>query len=285
MPYRFSLVRFVPDPARGEYVNIGAIAGDEDNEDWGVRWISNYARARALDARGLLPAAKAFTATLDERLADLEPRSLDSELPTVAWLEGLACDMNNVIQISEPAPVVAESAEAALDLVFERLLVDPARATYRFRKKHQAQAAARKSYRSHHVPDTAVKARARVKSRAYDFEFDFVVHNGQAVQLVQCWSFELPNQAELTEQVKAWAWMAHEIRGNGGRLASEGGLNVPGDLDIAVVYIPPREAGDAAFGEAQSAFIELDVTAAEFDDAGDVGANAAQRLGVGGLAM
>ena len=28
MPYTYSLVRFVPDPARGEFVNIGAIAGD-----------------------------------------------------------------------------------------------------------------------------------------------------------------------------------------------------------------------------------------------------------------
>ena len=71
MSYKFSLIRFVPDPARGEFVNIGAIAGDEESEDWDVRWISNYTRARALDSAGLLSAAKAFTAKLDERVADL----------------------------------------------------------------------------------------------------------------------------------------------------------------------------------------------------------------------
>jgi hypothetical protein len=279
MAYKFSLIRFVPDTARGEFVNIGAIAGDDESEDWDVRWISNYARARALDSAGLLPAAKAFTATLDERVADLDRPSLGSDPPSMAWLGRLADEMNNVVQVSTPVPVAAESAEAALDLVFERLLVDPARTRYRFRKKHQAQAAARQAFRISNVPDSAVKPHARVSSGAFDFEFDFAVHNGKAVQLVQCWSFELPNQAELTEQVKAWAWMAHSIRGNGGSLTGEH-LEVPSDLDIAAVYIPPGESGAAAFEEAQSAFVELEVTAVEFDHASQVGASAAGRLAV-----
>lgn len=36
-------------------------------------------------------------------------------------------------------------------------------------------------------------------SGAYDGMFDFAVFNGRAVQLVQCWSFQLPNQADLAE--------------------------------------------------------------------------------------
>jgi len=279
MAYNFALIRFVPDPARGEFVNIGAVAGDEDAADWGVRWISNYTRANAMDSANLLPAAKAFTATLDDRFADVDTPRLDTDLPTIEWLERISAEMNNVVQVSEPAPVVADSAEAALDLVFERLLVDPARVTYRFRKKHQAQAAARRAYRANGVPAEAIKPRARVSSRAYEFEFDFAVHNGSAVQLVQCWSFELPNQAELTEQVKAWAWMAHEIRGNGGNLNSYG-VEVPNDIDIAAVYIPPMAGDNSAFGEAESAFDELGVSAAVYDAADVIGAEAAHRLGV-----
>ena len=225
----------------------------------------------------MLGAAKAFTATLDEKVADLDRPTFDADPPTTAWLGRLAADMNNIVQVSDPVPVVADSAEAALDLVFDRLLVDPARMTYRFRRKHQAQAAARQAYRASKVPDSAVKARAHVQSGAYDFEFDFVVHNGKAVQLVQCWSFELPNQAELMEQVKAWAWMAHAIRGDGGALTGEG-LDVPRDLDIAAIYIPPGEAGDAAYQEAQSAFAELAVNAVEFGQARQVGEAAAGRL-------
>ena len=35
MRFVYSLVRFVPDPARGEFVNVGAIAGSEESSDWG----------------------------------------------------------------------------------------------------------------------------------------------------------------------------------------------------------------------------------------------------------
>ena len=63
--------------------------------------------------------------------------------------------------------------------------------------------------------------------------------------------------------------------GNGG---SFGDLDVPRDLDIAAVYIPPGEAGDAAFHEAASAFDELSVTAVEFDHTQALGEAAASRL-------
>jgi len=278
MSYSFSLIRFVPDPGRGEFVNIGAIAGDEDADDWAVRWISNYKRARALDSHGFLPYAKAFTASLDEQIDDPEGLTFNSVRPSTAWLESLAQEMSNVIQVTDPAPVPAESAETALDLVFERLVVDPARVTYRFKKKHQAQAAARRAYREKKVPDSAVQAQSRVASRAYDFQFDFAVRNGEAVQLLQCWSFELPNQAELTEQVKAWAWMVHEVRSNGGYLIGEETIEVPAGLDIASIYIPPVDLASSAFAEAQSAFAELNVNAVGSDDAGQVGAEAAARL-------
>lgn len=280
MPYFFSLIRFVPDTARGEFVNIGAIAGDERTGDWAVRWISNYSRAIALDSSGALPAAKAFTAEFEARVMRLTQLSFEDEPPTLQWLAEMATEMNNIVQLSDPAPVAADSAEAALDRVFERLLVDLPRATYRFKKKNEAQAVVRRAYENHRVPGTAIKQRVTVESAGFDTSFDFAVHNGRAVQLVQCWSFELPNQEELAEQVKAWAWVTRHIRDRGGVLASEGGLVVPEDLDIGAIYIPPRDADSAAFEQAMSVFRELEITSATYDseEADVIGARAAVRL-------
>jgi hypothetical protein len=47
----YSVVRFVPDPARGEFVNVGAIVGSEESSEWGLRQIENPVRARAVDDR------------------------------------------------------------------------------------------------------------------------------------------------------------------------------------------------------------------------------------------
>jgi hypothetical protein len=277
MPYTYSLIRFVPDPARGEFVNIGAIAGDDDSVDWGVRWIANYTRAKALDTLGFLPAAKAWSAELDAKVAELDDLTLQAEFLNVEWLQRLGADMNNIIQLSQPAPVAAASAEDALDVVFDRMLVDPARTSQRYRKKTQAQAATINAYRAHNVPDDAVKSHVLVASGSWSFDFDFAVHNGHAVQLVQCWSFELPNQDELREKVKAWAWMAHEIRRSGGRL-TVADVDVPHNLDLGAVYIPPSQDSQA-FNEARSAFDELEVTAASFDDVSMIGQRAASALG------
>src|SRR5664279_1280824 len=66
--YFFSTVRFVPDPARGEFINLGAIAGDDESQDWALRQISNLKRANAIDSAGRLPAALDFIGRLEERL-------------------------------------------------------------------------------------------------------------------------------------------------------------------------------------------------------------------------
>src|SRR5215218_10174469 len=126
MSYRFSVIRFVPDPARGEFVNLGAIVGDEEAQDWDMRVISNYRRAKAIDPRGVLPDALSFVASLDEWVSSDEQLQLEGpEAPTVERLALLAQESRNIVQFTPPAPVVASSSEEALDLLFDNLILDP----------------------------------------------------------------------------------------------------------------------------------------------------------------
>lgn len=281
MSYRFSVIRFVPDPARGEFVNIGAIAGDETAQDWDLRFISNFRRARALDSRGALPAAIAFATglgdqiQLDEQLQLAGPEPASNET-----LTRLAEESQNIVQFTPPAPVQATSSEQALDLVFEHLVLDPTAVKFRFEKKHRAQSSTREAYRAHDVPAEAVKEHARIASGVYDDTFDFAVHNGHTVQLVHCWSFQLPDQEQLAEQIKSWSWVVHELRKQGGALNTDGGqVEVPGQTQIAAVCILPVEGEDApAYSEAKAAFAENDVQQLTPEEADRLGAEARQLL-------
>jgi hypothetical protein len=49
MSFQFSLIRFVPDPARGEFVNISAVAGSDEAGEWELRLVSNLSRALSPD--------------------------------------------------------------------------------------------------------------------------------------------------------------------------------------------------------------------------------------------
>ena len=272
----------MPDPARGEFVNIGAVAGSDDAAEWELRLVSNLSRAKALDDRGVLSKAFEFAASLEDSIATLDDGTFEEDVEGMSstFLRRLSEDMQNVVQLSTPAPIAADAAEAALDLVFDQLVLDAAKKSFPFEKKHRAQGAVRKAYRSHAVPSAAIRERAAVRSGVFDGVFDFAVHNGRTVQLVQCWSFQLPNQSDLAEQVKAWSWLVHEIRRSGGELTyASGEASVPQDLDIFAVTIPPRADVDApAYVEAQAAFAEIGVTEVRPDDADRLGVQAADAL-------
>ena len=261
MTYFFSMLRFVPDPARGEFVNIGAIAGDEETQDWELRLISNLKRARSIDHASFLPHALEVAGEFQDRLATEDLPAPEQGWLTWPELRTLSGEMNNILQLTAPTPIEVQSAEGALDIVFEELVLDPAARRYRFEKKFRAVSATRQAYRAAAVPDEYVRQRVVVASGVFKTPFDFAVQNGRAIQLVQCWSFQLPNQDELADQVKSWAWTMQELRRQGGLLRSNvDAVPVPDNLDVGVVYIPPRDGEASAFEEAQAAFHEVGAT-------------------------
>lgn len=282
MAYDYSIVRFVPDAARGEAVNLGAVAGSDESGDWEFRAISNFVRARALDDRNALPGALAFISEIEDRIASLEMLTPAEAPMSAELLVSWASEMRNIVQFSAPAPVVAASAAEALDLVFDQLIVDPGRREFRFEKKHRAISSTLAAYRTVGLPDEAIVKRVAVRADHFADSFDLGVANGRLLQLVKCWSFQLPAQVELAEQVKAWAWLVERVRESGGiATTNDRTYEFPRDgADLSVVYVPPTaEQQSPAFAEALAAFDTLGVEAVEADQAVTVARRAAERFG------
>ena len=124
MTYHFSLVRFVPDTARGEFVNIGAVAGDHATGDWDIRFVRNLSRAAAIDDKGALALALTFAAQLQADVAAEQIAGEASEVNAISLdrLRQLSEEMQNVVQVTPPVPVVAESTGEALDLLFDEFV-------------------------------------------------------------------------------------------------------------------------------------------------------------------
>ncbi len=131
MRYFYSLIRFVPDPARGEFVNVGAIVGSDESSEWQVRQVQNPVRARAIDAHGSLDAVWKFIdrvgIEVDRFEASLHHSLFDPEVElTQDWLWRLHAIHQNIVQVSAPTPMVAESADDALERVLDLMVLDPA---------------------------------------------------------------------------------------------------------------------------------------------------------------
>src|SRR5438445_3086798 len=76
MRYVYSVARFVPDPIRGECVNLGVIVGSDRSCEWAIRTGEPSKTARALDRRRLLPPVVAhlerIAGTIDQYVAAID---------------------------------------------------------------------------------------------------------------------------------------------------------------------------------------------------------------------
>lgn len=289
MRYMYSAVRFVPDPVRGEFVNVGILAGSDESSEWDIRMVENLKRARALDDEVLLPLVWHFvddigrkvdryTEAIQTNLFETDEKRLSEE-----WLTQLSEEARNVVQLSAPAVIVADDIDEAINILFDQLIVEPKARRFRFKKKNVALAATRAAYReaglrvSEHFMEGV-----SVKGQHHKERFDFVVANGSAVQLAQTWSFQVPNQEDIAEQVKAWAWTVSDIRQHGGMAEAETRqIAVPPDVDIEVVYVPPAVDGPRqVLNEALAAFEKIKVQAVESEQAGTVGQEASRLIAV-----
>lgn len=286
MRFVYSIVRFVPDPARGEFVNVGAIVGSEESSEWQYRQVENPARARALDERQTLDAAWSFLDRVGRQIDDFERAGETLFNPPVelseAWMERLYLDHRNLVQLSRPSPMIAANADEAMDRIFDDLVVDPARRRHPFQKKHSALAAVRAAYRAHSVEKSKnLRERVSLATDHHRERFDFAVTNGKVVQLTHTWSFQMPDQDQLAEQVKAWGWTVQDVRRGGGEVVASSGETwaVGADVDIEVVYVPPLDEQRApALRDALTVFSEVGAGSHPIDGADSVGLRAHELL-------
>ncbi len=291
MRYVYSVVRFVPDPARGEFVNVGAIAGSEDSSEWLWRQVENPVRARAVDDRKALEAVWAFLDRVGREMDEYEKAQESLFEPSVElseeWLQRLYAEHRNVVQLSPPTPMVASTADEALDRVFDQMVLDPALRRHPFQKKHAALAAVRAAYRKYAVQKGVnLRERVALETAHHRERFDFAVTNGRTLQLTHTWSFQVPDQDLVAEQVKAWGWTVRDVQQGGGRvrLADGSQFDVGQDVDVEVVYVPPALGQDApAMGDALNVFEALKVTHAALEGADHVGERAHNLLVAAGV--
>ena len=264
MRYTYSIIRFVPDPATGEFINIGAIAGNDDANDWAIRIVRNMSRARRLDdGRGLLRPALLAVSSIQE-MVEASQMELPFRPPSTMnekELWRIFGEWRNIIQLSEPMPLSAESADQALDLVFYDLVVDPQikhRRDRRWLHAEMKRAFAKVDLRI----GTDVAERPLITRGPYRERFSFAVANGQVIQLTQIWSFQIAGVDDLLDEVKAWAWLVSHIRDKAGFADTDRGrLKIPRDVDVVAVYeSPSNDAGKQALKEAKAAARELNAT-------------------------
>jgi hypothetical protein len=118
IPCEFFLIRYVPDPVKGEFTNIGVLlreAGRSDRTQ--VRFTRDWTRVRCMDADADIGLLEALEGEIAVRL------SLGTADPKPV-LQVIEDSFSNSIQMTEPRACLAENVVTELELLM-KMYVEP----------------------------------------------------------------------------------------------------------------------------------------------------------------
>lgn len=269
MRYDYWVVRYVPDSVRGEYVNIGVVAGA--GTDWAFHRVSSLQRASRLGGSATVTNAflTRIEAAISTNLDEVESLiHLPRDRMTRGFIEDLRVRLNNIVQISPPRPVRAPSAEDAADIAFDLMVVDHGPVA---RPRSRTLIARRLQDAFADDPDimrhVAHARQARVEDQRIDY--DVAVTENVTLQMTQAWSFDLRNLRRLETNIQAWNYLMSRVRKEGGQLVRprtphNSAMLIPKDVHINVLYKTPSSIeGERLFENAQRGWHDLDIQALE----------------------
>ena len=118
----FQLIRYVPDPVKNEFVNIGVLLRAAEGGQSELRFTRDWSRVRCLDPDADTQMLEALEIEVGQRLAN---QPADHRRPIVGLLED---SLSNGIQITETKAYLAETFVAALEDLMRRYVDTPPRA-------------------------------------------------------------------------------------------------------------------------------------------------------------
>lgn len=253
MFYQYWVVRYVPDPIRGEFINIALLVGN-DGKDWAFRQAANLNRANRLGgdpaiAKYWLNELASMVQSLQNTKVSPEPiLSLvadSAENLSAGVVARLAARLNNAVQISGPYPLEATSASSGMSMLFEHLVEDPeVKSRERFGTRVSSYVS-RELQRA--LPDgsrTAFRSRPQILVGAIPRTANFAIADSSVAQITNTWSFNLADVDKVSTEIQAWVAHMNRLRQRGGVLEAKNTppLTIPADVQLRVVYEEPRLA-------------------------------------------
>lgn len=275
--YESWILRYVPDPVRGEFVNVGVLVGS-DGADWAIRSMSSFARANRLGGNASL--IRPVLNTLGTRVSvtnDRTPSSFQGfrEMASVRPLSELAiadlsAHYNNALQISPPMPAYGTSADEVASMLFTHLVLENIREPHsrpRTQMLNDFAKALTRSWRGENALPLLRNPVVRIGRQRQSF--DFALHDNKVEQIAHVISLNRKDLALVEQEISAWNFNVRLIRDDGGMLEahkSKADFFVPSDTPISMMHdVPKGEAEREILDIARESWAKLGVTDATSD--------------------
>jgi Protein of unknown function (DUF3037) len=232
----FFLIRYVPDPVKGEFTNIGVLLREAGRPTGAqLRFTRDWSRVRCMDAEADIGLLEALEGEIGARLtleASAAATSDSAPKPIMAMIED---SFSNSIQMTEGRACLAESVGAELDLLM-KMYVEPLKVKQDRRRTGRAAIAAAMRGEFERAGVWAMmrkKIAASIYTQAGDpMKIDCGYRPNGVIRMFHAVSLEAD-----VEAAKVLAWSAPRLH--------EGVLRVEGaKLELTAVVEPLRQGSD-----------------------------------------
>jgi hypothetical protein len=252
--YNYWIVRFVPNVARGEFSNIGLVAGS-DGHDWAVafdpRFIRNHGNLSS-DLREL----RAWTEWFRRTVSTDSESEIERPAISAGWMEHLRARQANSVQLSPAVQIEAESARAAVDVLYPHLVEREVARRRTTLTRRQLRSEVRETL-VHELGFTvgtnlfpSPRARIGRQRGAFDFAYDGDTRfSGPGRRLTNVWAFNVMTLDALQTEIQSWNYLVSRLRAEGATIESHGtGFEVSRSTAVEVVIDAPNTTrGDSVW--------------------------------------
>ncbi len=219
----YAVVRYVPDPVRGEQVNVGVIVVSEKGEFVGARFDRDFTRAKCVGRREDVSFLRDFARSFEVPRARKQQLLLPMPGGT-KWNADVITDLHrewaNSIQLSEPRAAIETDPLELVDEVFERYVASPpaiGKSRARDRRWILQQTVPRlRTLAKERFPDREadqiVRRRDTLTGHVEEHVFDLVLRLERPLYAVEALSFENEDRDELARAVDSTAWAIDDVR-------------------------------------------------------------------------
>lgn len=221
MIYQYSIVRYVPDPTRGEQLNVGVVVAAEDDSYFGAR----FASSRDASRLRRLGFGEDF-GFLWDLASEMEEQKRGAQLAFemkggVTWgigpISAATREWANSIQFSELRGAVDDDPDALLERLFSQYVSVRRERRERARDRRWVKRKVTLGLRQglealNQDPGKVLHRDERITGAHDHHTFDYALVNGKVRHLIETLSFEAGDRHLRKTRADALAWAIDDLR-------------------------------------------------------------------------
>lgn len=230
----YSVVRYVPDPLREEQINVGVVAMTADGSTVAVRFERSLDRARSLGRSANLGFLRELRTNLEALAARQSDRQLALAAPDrrgrlmitmegkprldLGLLRDVSGSWANSVQFSEPRGSLEVDPDRLAEDIYRRLVAPSAEPRVRARDRRWIVAQAVSSLETHIAVshglarESVIRRNRAIEGVVEQHTFELVLEREDVRHAAHAISFEVDDQADLSREVDAAAWLLEDTR-------------------------------------------------------------------------